>query len=148
LQTVNTELKLKLEAVSRGHSDLQNLMAATDFGILFLDAGLRIKRFTRQVSELISITPHDEGRPVTDFAHRLEYEDLVKDSQLVLTHLSPIMKEVRGPTGPLRTKSTALSLRSSTSPTARHGRTGKQRCSASLRIALRTLWRWCSRLLI
>jgi two-component system, chemotaxis family, CheB/CheR fusion protein len=98
LQTVNTELKLKLEAVSRGHSDLQNLMAATDFGILFLDAGLRIKRFTRQVSELISITPHDEGRPVTDFAHRLEYDDLVKDSQLVLTHLSPIMKEVRSRT--------------------------------------------------
>jgi two-component system CheB/CheR fusion protein len=98
LQTVNTELKLKLEAVSRGHSDLQNLMAATDFGILFLDAGLRIKRFTRQVSELISITPHDEGRPVTDFAHRLEYEDLVKDAQLVLAHLSPIMREVRSRT--------------------------------------------------
>src|SRR5262249_43077736 len=49
LQTVNNELKLKLEAVSRAHSDLQNLMAATDFGTLFLDAGLRIKRFTQPV---------------------------------------------------------------------------------------------------
>ena len=47
LQTVNTELKLKLETISRAHSDLQNLMAATDFGTLFLDSGLRIKRFTR-----------------------------------------------------------------------------------------------------
>ena len=99
LQTVNTELKLKLEAVSRGHSDLQNLMAATDFGTLFLDAGLRIKRFTQQVTELISITPNDEGRPVTDFAHRLEYDDLVKDAQTVLSHLAPITREVRSRTG-------------------------------------------------
>ena len=99
LQTVNTELKLKLEAVSRGHSDLQNLMAATDFGTLFLDAGLRIKRFTQQVTELFSITPHDEGRPVTDFAHRLEYEDLVKDAQAVLSHLAPVTREVRSRTG-------------------------------------------------
>jgi two-component system CheB/CheR fusion protein len=99
LQTVNTELKLKLEAVSRGHSDLQNLMAATDFGTLFLDAGLRIKRFTQQVTELFSITPHDEGRPVTDFAHRLEYDDLVKDAQTVLSHLAPITREIRSRTG-------------------------------------------------
>ncbi|KRR10648.1 chemotaxis protein [Bradyrhizobium jicamae] len=99
LQTVNTELKLKLEAVSRGHSDLQNLMAATDFGTLFLDAGLRIKRFTRQVTDLISITPNDEGRPVTDFAHRLEYDDLVKDAQSVLSHLAPITREVHSRMG-------------------------------------------------
>jgi two-component system CheB/CheR fusion protein len=99
LQTVNTELKLKLEAVSRGHSDLQNLMAATDFGILFLDAGLRIQRFTKQVTELISITPSDEGRPVTDFAHRLEYEDLVKDAESVLSQLTPILREVRSRNG-------------------------------------------------
>jgi two-component system CheB/CheR fusion protein len=95
LQTVNSELKLKLEAVSRAHSDLQNLMAATDFGTLFLDAGLRIKRFTQQVTELFSITPGDIGRPVADFAHRLEYDDLLKDAQSVLARLSPIKHEVR-----------------------------------------------------
>ena len=37
LQTVNTELKTKLESVTRARSDVQNLMAATDVGILFLD---------------------------------------------------------------------------------------------------------------
>src|SRR5207248_5038062 len=81
LQTVNSELKMKLEAVSRAHSDLQNLMTATDFGILFLDSALRIKRFTVQVTELFRITSSDEGRLLTDFAHGLEYEDLVKDAQ-------------------------------------------------------------------
>ncbi len=95
LQTVNSELKMKLEVVSRANSDLQNLMAATDFGILFLDSSLRIKRFTRQVTELFSITPSDEGRPISDFAHRLEYEKLVDNARAVLTTLAPIKHEIR-----------------------------------------------------
>jgi len=95
LQTVNSELKLKLEAVSRAHSDLQNLMAATDFGTLFLDSSLRIKRFTQQVTELFSITPSDEGRPISDFAHRLEYDSLVGDARKVLANLTPIRHEIR-----------------------------------------------------
>jgi two-component system CheB/CheR fusion protein len=99
LQTVNSELKLKLEAVSRAHSDLQNLMAATDFGTLFLDSGLRIKRFTRQVTELFSITPSDEGRPIADFAHRLEYDSLISDARRVLANLTPIVHEIRSRDG-------------------------------------------------
>ena len=99
LQTVNTELKLKLEAISRAHSDLQNLMAATDIGTLFLDASLRIKRFTDRVTELFSITPTDEGRPISDFAHQLEYDDLIKDARSVLTDLAPLRREVHSRTG-------------------------------------------------
>jgi two-component system, chemotaxis family, CheB/CheR fusion protein len=95
LQTVNTELKLKLDAISRAHSDLQNLMAATDFGTLFLDTALRIKRFTDRVTDLFSITPADEGRPITDFAHQLEHPDLIKDARTVLADLAPIRREVR-----------------------------------------------------
>jgi two-component system CheB/CheR fusion protein len=99
LQTVNSELKLKLEAISRAHSDLQNLMAATDFGTLFLDAGLRIKRFTERVTELFSVTPMDEGRPITDFAHQLDYADLIKDARSVLANLAPIRREIRSRNG-------------------------------------------------
>jgi two-component system, chemotaxis family, CheB/CheR fusion protein len=95
LRTVNGELKLKLEAISRAHSDLQNLIAATDFATLFLDAGLRIKRFTERVTELFSITQADERRPITDFAHQLQYDDLVRDTQAVLANLAPIRREVR-----------------------------------------------------
>jgi two-component system CheB/CheR fusion protein len=99
LQTVNSELKLKLEAVSRAHSDLQNLMAATDIGTLFLDPGLRIKRFTNRATELFSITPTDEGRPITDFAHQLEYDELIKDARAVLADLAPIRREVKSRNG-------------------------------------------------
>jgi two-component system CheB/CheR fusion protein len=95
LQTVNTELKLKLEAISRAHSDLQNLLAATDFGTLFLDSSLRIKRFTDRTTDLFSITPSDEGRPISDFSHQLEYDDLVQDTKKMLSDLVPVRREVR-----------------------------------------------------
>lgn len=99
LQTLNNELKLKLEMVSRAHNDLQNLMAATDVSTMFLDSSLRIERFTPRVAELFNIVAGDEGRPVTDFTHRLEYEDLVTDAQRVLADLIPIERTVRTVTG-------------------------------------------------
>src|SRR5262249_21437954 len=99
LQTVNSELKLKLEAISRAHSDLQNLMAATDFGTLFLDSSLRIKRFTERVTELFSVTPSDEGRPITDFANQLQYDGLIKDARTVLSDLVPIRRELKSRNG-------------------------------------------------
>jgi two-component system, chemotaxis family, CheB/CheR fusion protein len=99
LQTVNSELKLKLDVVSRAHSDLQNLMAATDFGTLFLDPDLRIKRFTDRVTDLFSLTPHDEGRQITDFANQLNYEHLLDDIRSVLENLTPIRREIESRAG-------------------------------------------------
>jgi two-component system, chemotaxis family, CheB/CheR fusion protein len=81
--------------ISRAHSDLQNLLAAIDFGTLFLDANLRIKRFTERATELFSITLSDEGRPISDFSHQLEYDDLVQDTRKVLSELAPVRKEIR-----------------------------------------------------
>jgi two-component system CheB/CheR fusion protein len=94
LQTVNSELKTKLESVSRAHSDVQNLMAATDVGILFLDPQLRINRFTPRISELFNIVAGDEGRSITDFTHRLEYDDLADDARKVLRDLTSSEREV------------------------------------------------------
>lgn len=99
LQTVNNELKLKLESVSRAHSDLQNLMAATDFGTLFLDLGLRIKRFTPRLMELFNVTANDEGRPITDFTHQLDYDALADHARLVLKDLVPVQHEVQSRSG-------------------------------------------------
>ena len=101
LTTLNSELKFKLETISRAHSDLQNLMAATDIGTLFLDTGLHIKLLTERVSDIFSITTADEGRPITDFAHRLEYDGLIKDMRSVLADLAPIRREVRHQDGRL-----------------------------------------------
>jgi two-component system, chemotaxis family, CheB/CheR fusion protein len=94
LQTVNAELKLKLEGVSRANNDLQNLMAATDVGTLFLDSDLRIKRFTPRITELFNIKAPDEGRSITDFTHRLDYPRFTEDANAVLKDLKIIEREI------------------------------------------------------
>jgi len=99
LQTVNNELKQKLEGVSRAHSDLQNLISATDVGTLFLDTALQIKRFTPRMSDLFNITASDEGRPITDFTHRLKYNGLPDDARRILDHLGTMEKEVQSDRG-------------------------------------------------
>ena len=99
LQTVNAELKTKLDDVSRSHSDIQNLMDATDVGILFLDTELRIKRFTPRIVELFNIAAGDEGRSITDFTHNLDYEDFAEDARRVIRDLAPSGREVRGRNG-------------------------------------------------
>jgi two-component system CheB/CheR fusion protein len=99
LQTVNSELKTKLEIVSRAHSDGQNLMAAIDVGILFLDPKLRINRFTPRISDLFNIATGDEGRLITDFTHRLDYDDLAGDARKVLRDLASTEREVHGKDG-------------------------------------------------
>ncbi len=86
LQTVNAELKTKLESVSQAHSDIQNLMAATDVGILFLDPQLRIKRFTPPIADLFNVAPGDEGRSITDFTHTLDFDGLAEDARSVHSH--------------------------------------------------------------
>ena len=99
LQTVNIELKTKLESVSRAHSDIQNLMVATDVGILFLDTQLRINRFTPRIADVFNIKAGDEGRSITNFTHSLEYDGLAQDASTVLRDLTLIEREVRTRTG-------------------------------------------------
>jgi two-component system, chemotaxis family, CheB/CheR fusion protein len=95
LQTLNNELEHKLEVISHAYGDLQNLLAASDFGALLLDQSLRIERFTTQVTNIFNITASDEGRPIADFTNQLEYEDMVKDLRSVLRNLTRIEREVR-----------------------------------------------------
>ncbi len=94
LQTVNTELKSKLEGISSAHNDLQNLMAATDIGTLFLDAELRIKLMTPAVTTHFNITDADIGRSLSDFTHRLVYESIEEDARKIVRDLTPIETEV------------------------------------------------------
>jgi two-component system CheB/CheR fusion protein len=94
LQTVNHELQLKLEELSRGHSDLINLMAATNIATLFLSPSLRIKRYTPQLESLFNIRGRDLDRPIGDLTHGLDYPDLIANAQQVLLDGVIIEREV------------------------------------------------------
>lgn len=94
LITVNEELKRKIDELSRTNADLQNLIAATQLATIFLDRGLRIKRYTPTAEELFHILPSDVGRPLTHVAHRLEYPDLHGDARQVLDALTEVTREI------------------------------------------------------
>ncbi|HWQ33355.1 MAG TPA: chemotaxis protein CheB [Blastocatellia bacterium] len=99
LTTVNQELKEKVEEVSRANSDLQNLLASTEIGTVFLDRALRIKRYTPRVEEIYNIIPSDLGRPLEHLTHKLEQDNLSSDAEKVLTDLRLIEREIRSAEG-------------------------------------------------
>ena len=99
LETVNNELKVKLEEISRAHSDLQNLLTATEIATLFLDRDMRIQRFTTGVEDLFNIMRSDRGRPIGHLTHKLDYPELVGDASQVLRTLVPLEREARHANG-------------------------------------------------
>jgi len=100
LTTVNAELETRLHELSRANNDLSNLLAATDIGTIFVDLGLRIRRFTPSITKIINLLPADVGRPVGDIVFRLAgYDRLTQDIQQVLETLTPLEAEVQTPSG-------------------------------------------------
>ena len=60
---------------------------------------MRINRFTPRISELFNIVAGDEGRSITDFTHRLEYDDLAGRCAQGLRDLASSEREVHSKDG-------------------------------------------------
>jgi two-component system CheB/CheR fusion protein len=100
LATVNAELHLKVTDLSRANNDMNNLLAGTGIGTVFVDRQLRILRFTPAATRIINLIPGDMGRPVGHLVSNLVgYDQLVPDLQRVLDTLVPKEVEVRTPEG-------------------------------------------------
>jgi two-component system CheB/CheR fusion protein len=96
LVTVNTELQQKMEGLSRANNDMNNLLAGTGIGMLFVDHQLRIQRFTPATTQLIKLIQTDIGRPVSDLVSNLaDYDRLGEDVKSVLDSLIPREAEVQ-----------------------------------------------------
>jgi two-component system CheB/CheR fusion protein len=95
LITVNHELKSSVEDLSHANADLNNLMASTDIGTIFLDRQLRVKRFTPSAQGLFNILPSDLDRPLSDLTNKLAYPEFIRDAEKVLGTLTTIESEVR-----------------------------------------------------
>ncbi len=90
LATVNTELQSKVTDLSRANNDMNNLLAGTGIGTIFVDHSLRILRFTPAATLIINLILSDVGRPVGHIVSNLvNYDGLVADIQAVLKNLSP-----------------------------------------------------------
>jgi two-component system CheB/CheR fusion protein len=100
LATVNAELQNKVADLSRSNNDMNNLLAGTDIGTIFVDHQLRIQRFTPSVTQVINLILTDVGRPVGHIVSNLVgYDRLVADVRAVLDNLVPKELEVQTQTG-------------------------------------------------
>ena len=90
LATVNNELQNKVVDLSRANNDMNNLLAGTGIGTVFVNHQLRILRFTPAASSIINLILSDVGRPVGHIVNNLiGYDSLVNDVQHVLDTLVP-----------------------------------------------------------
>jgi two-component system CheB/CheR fusion protein len=94
LNTVNSELKSKLDDLSRSNDDMSNLLNSMQVATIFLDTGLRVKRYTKKAQDLVRLIESDIGRPLSDITSKMQYKDLTKDCQEVLETLIPQEKEI------------------------------------------------------
>jgi two-component system, chemotaxis family, CheB/CheR fusion protein len=100
LATVNSELETKVADLSRANNDMNNLMAGTGVGTLFVDYQLRISRFTPDAAKVINLIQTDIGRPVGHLvSNPVSYDSLVEDVQSVLNNLVPLEAEVQTKAG-------------------------------------------------
>ncbi|MFH0998394.1 MAG: chemotaxis protein CheB [Pseudomonadota bacterium] len=96
LATVNAEMQTNVANLSRANNDMNNLLAGTGIGTVFVDHHLRILRFTPAASVIINLILSDVGRPVGHIVSNLVgYDRLVADTQAVLNTLVPKEVEVR-----------------------------------------------------
>ncbi|MFB1489719.1 MULTISPECIES: chemotaxis protein CheB [unclassified Thiocapsa] len=100
LATVNAELQTKVIDLSRTNNDMNNLLAGTGIGTVFVDHQLRILRFTPDATPIINLILSDVGRPVGHILSNLVgYDRLVADTQSVLDTLIPKELDVQTTAG-------------------------------------------------
>ena len=95
LVTVNSELQVKVDQLTEANNDINNLLASTEIGTIFLDAHLSIKRFTPSMTKFFQLRPSDIGRPLKDLSTNIAYRDLYQDTETVLETLQTKETEVR-----------------------------------------------------
>ena len=96
LATVNAELFTKVADLTRANNDMNNLLAGTGIGTVFVDHNLRILRFTPAVTRIINLIKDDLGRPVGHITSNLiGYSSLISDTEGVLDDLVPREIEVQ-----------------------------------------------------
>ncbi len=99
LVTLNSELQSKVAQLAKANNDMENLLASTQIGTIFLDMALSIRRFTPSVTAIIHLIDGDIGRPLRHINTEIDYPDLVDDIERVVHTLVPHEQEARATDG-------------------------------------------------
>lgn len=86
--TVNNELQMKIDELTQAKDDMNNLFNSTEIAIIFLDRDLNIRRYTKEATNLIKMIESDVGRPFSDIATNLKYDNFTDDIQQVMDRVT------------------------------------------------------------
>lgn len=95
LYTVNAEYQRKITELSELTDDMDNLLASTNVGVVFLDRELCIRKFTPEAARVFNILDQDVGRSFEAFASNIKHSELDKDIDWVLKSGQPAEREVQ-----------------------------------------------------
>ncbi|MBX3633534.1 MAG: PAS domain-containing protein, partial [Simplicispira sp.] len=71
LYALNKELEQRNDELDALNRDYDHLLDSTEIGTVFLDARLRVRRFSPGVGDFLALRATDMGRPVEDIRYRL-----------------------------------------------------------------------------
>ncbi|ETA68852.1 methylase of chemotaxis methyl-accepting protein [Methanolobus tindarius DSM 2278] len=77
LHTVNSEFQAKIIELTELNQDMENLMANTQIGTLFLDENLEIRKYTTMIEKIFHLVDNDIGRPLEGIANKVVDIDLI-----------------------------------------------------------------------
>ncbi|KST61947.1 chemotaxis protein CheB [Mastigocoleus testarum] len=95
LHTVNTEYQSKIQELVELNNDVNNLLRSTNFGVVFLDRELQIRKFTAAATTAINFKEGDVGRSLEDITHNTNCFDLRELILQVIETELPIEKEIK-----------------------------------------------------
>jgi two-component system CheB/CheR fusion protein len=94
LYTVNSENQEKIEILNRLNTDLDNMTRAALIPTVFVDATLKLTRFTPEAGRIFRIREGDIGRPIDDFTHDMDYPEFLADVRQVIQTAQLVEREV------------------------------------------------------
>ncbi|HEY2517033.1 MAG TPA: chemotaxis protein CheB [Polyangiaceae bacterium] len=95
LYSVNAEYQRKISDLTELSNDVENLLAATDIGTIFLDRQLRIRKFTPSVADTFNLLLQDVGRSIESFANNIDHPELTEELRRVANTGEAIERELR-----------------------------------------------------
>ena len=95
LYTVNAEYQRKIAELTELTNDMDNLLAATGVGTVFLDKQLKIRKFTHQIAKSFNLLPQDVGRSIETFRNDIGHAGVIDDIRRVLATGERIEREIR-----------------------------------------------------
>ena len=99
LYTVNSENQEKIEILNRLNADLDNMTRAALIPTVFVDASLKLTRFTPDAAHIFRFREGDLGRRIDDYTNVMDYPEFIADIRRTLETAEVIEREVKSQVG-------------------------------------------------